>query len=542
LLQALMDHLPDYIYFKDLDSRFIRINRALAGHLGLRDPEEAVGKSDANFFPLSQSRQKLVDERRMLATGEAILGLVEKSDTVVGQKWVSSTKVPTYGSDGKMTGLVGISRDITASKQAEDELQRKGALLEAQINCSLDGILVVDEQGRRILQNRRLTDLFGVPPEIVDDPDDEKLLTWVAAMARNPEEFLERVRALYAHPDQVSSDEIELKTGSILDRYSAPVIGKNGQYYGRVWAFRDITARKRAEVQRQMMEVQLRQSQKLESIGQLAAGIAHEINTPTQYVGDNTHFVKDSFAAIARLLDSHVALLKAVKSGAVTPDLIARTEKIIAGSDLDYLRQEVPKALNETLEGVERVTKIVRAMKDFSHPGGKEKAAADLNKAIESTVTVARNEWKYLADLKLELDPQLPLVPCFLGEINQAVLNLIVNASHAIADVVNKNPGSKGVITVQTRRDGDSVELRVSDSGTGIPEAVRSKIFEPFFTTKAVGKGTGQGLAMVYATVVTRHGGTVNFETETGRGTTFIIRLPLRIRSEGDDSRSELGN
>ena len=170
-------------------------------------------------------------------------------------------------------------------------------------------------------------------------------------------------------------------------------------------------------------------------------------------------------------------------------------------------------------------------MKEFSHPGGKEKSLADLNKAIESTSTVARNEWKYVADLKLELEPELPLVPCFLGEFNQCVLNLIVNASHAIGDVVKKHPGTKGLITVQTRRDGDHVEVRVTDTGTGIPESVRPKIFEPFFTTKDVGKGTGQGLAMVYGCMVNRHGGAVTFETETGQGTAFILRLPLKPRA-----------
>jgi signal transduction histidine kinase len=166
-------------------------------------------------------------------------------------------------------------------------------------------------------------------------------------------------------------------------------------------------------------------------------------------------------------------------------------------------------------------------MKEFSHPGGKDKAPADLNRAIESTITVANNEWKYVADVKLELAPDLPPVPCFVGEFNQCILNLVVNAAHAIGDVVKQQPGTKGLITVQTRSLGDYVEVRVADTGPGIPEALRSKIFEPFFTTKDVGKGTGQGLSIVYGSIVRRHGGTVTFETETGRGTTFIIQLPL---------------
>ncbi len=230
-------------------------------------------------------------------------------------------------------------------------------------------------------------------------------------------------------------------------------------------------------------------------------------------------------------MDSHEALLTAAKTGAITPELLARSSEILAASDLDYLRGQIPQALNETLEGVERVSNIVRAMKEFSHPGGREKTPADLNKAIESTVTVTRNEWKYVAEVKLDLDASLPYVACFLGEFNQAVLNLIINASHAIGDVVKQTPGAKGLITVSTRRTGDHVEVRVADTGSGIAEAVRPKIFEPFFTTKDVGKGTGQGLAMVYGTIVNRHGGAITFETEVGRGTTFIIRLPVKPKA-----------
>ena len=283
---------------------------------------------------------------------------------------------------------------------------------------------------------------------------------------------------------------------------------------------RDITERKR-------MELHLSQSQKLETVGQLAAGIAHEINTPMQYVGDNTRFVEESFTTIVQVLKSHEELLAAAQQNGVTPELLARNEKILAAGDVDYLCEQIPSALKQTLEGVERVTKIVRAMKEFSHPGGAEKAVADLNRAIESTVTVAHSEWKYVADLKLELEPELPHVPCFLGEFNQCILNLVVNASHAIGDVVKKNPGTKGTITVQTRRDADHVVVRVTDTGTGIPDHVRPKIFEPFFTTKDVGKGTGQGLSIVYGSIVKRHGGTATFETEIGQGTTFIIRLPI---------------
>lgn len=280
--------------------------------------------------------------------------------------------------------------------------------------------------------------------------------------------------------------------------------------------------------EQQMMETQLRQAQKLEAIGQLAAGIAHEINTPTQYVGDNTQFFQDAFRDIANAFKAYAELLQAAKQQSVTPELLARVEKKVSGSDLEYLFEQIPAAIRETLEGVDRVRQIVRAMKEFSHPGGKEKAPADLNKAIETTVTVARNEWKYVAEMVLNLAPGLPQVPCFIGEFNQAILNLVVNAAHAVGDVIKHTPGVLGKITITTRRDGAYVEVRVSDTGTGIPEANRARIFEPFFTTKELGKGTGQGLAIVYANIVKKQGGTVGFETETGKGTTFIIRLPIQ--------------
>jgi two-component system NtrC family sensor kinase len=292
----------------------------------------------------------------------------------------------------------------------------------------------------------------------------------------------------------------------------------------------EIAEHKKAERERQVLEVQLRQSQKLEAVGQLASGVAHEINTPIQYVADNTIFVRDSFQSIHQILDSHTELLKHVKNNSVTPELTSRAGELLKTADIEYLSEQIPAAIKETLEGVDRVTKIVSAMKEFSHPGSKDKAVADLNHAIETTATVARNEWKYVAEMKLDLDPNLPPVPCFIGEFNQSILNLVVNAAHAVGDVVRQNPETKGLIAIQTRRDGDFVEVRVTDSGTGIPEAVRSHIFEPFFTTKGVGKGTGQGLSIVYGTIVKRHGGAVSFETEVGRGTTFILRLPINAR------------
>jgi signal transduction histidine kinase len=294
---------------------------------------------------------------------------------------------------------------------------------------------------------------------------------------------------------------------------------------GRVWfsAFlRDLTEKKAREAEHARLEARMAESQKLESIGQLAAGIAHEINTPAQFVSDNTRFLQDSFGALSRLFECCCNLDCA--------DTAASLENVRAAAleaDLDFLLQEIPRALSESLSGLERVTSIVKAMKEFSHPGSSNRSKIDLNQALQSTATVARNEWKYVANLEFELDPALPLVSCYPGELNQAVLNMIVNSAHAIADVIAKAPGTLGTIRIGTRRVGERVQITIADTGGGIPEAIRHRIFDPFFTTKQVGKGTGQGLSIARSVVVDKHGGTIDVQSEVGVGTTFVIELAI---------------
>ena len=310
------------------------------------------------------------------------------------------------------------------------------------------------------------------------------------------------------------------KDGQYLDFESNGVV-LPGEPPRALLVARDITERRAAELERQQMEVQLRHSQKLEAIGQLAAGIAHEINTPTQYIGDNAIFLRDAFKDLLAFL----ALVQdGVNRGLLPEDWKERVEAL----DLDYIEAEIPRAIQQSLEGVGRVSKIVSAMKDFSHPGGASRERVDLNRAIESTITVSRNAWKYVATLETDLAPQLPPVPCFPGEFNQVILNLLVNAAHAIEEAnTSRPPGDLGSIRVSTRQVGDMVEIRVSDTGTGIPEEIRSRIFDPFFTTKPVGKGTGQGLSIARAVIVDKHQGKLDLQSELGRGTTFVIQLPL---------------
>ena len=278
--------------------------------------------------------------------------------------------------------------------------------------------------------------------------------------------------------------------------------------------------------ERNRLEIQLRHSQKLESVGRLAAGIAHEINTPIQFVGDNVSFLHTAFGDLLQLLQVYRNSCEKATAALLTPADLPACAQAEEAADLDYLRENVPRSITATLDGARRVAHIVQAMKSFAHPDRGEKTPADLNAALRSTLTVATNELKYVAEVKTELQP-LPPVPCFLSDLNQVFLNLLVNAAHAISDVV-ASTSTRGRIRVKTQMADNQVLISISDTGTGIPEPIRDRIFDPFFTTKGVGKGTGQGLALARSVVVEKHGGSLSFETEVGKGTTFFVRLPLQ--------------
>jgi two-component system NtrC family sensor kinase len=276
---------------------------------------------------------------------------------------------------------------------------------------------------------------------------------------------------------------------------------------------------------REKAEIELLHAQKLQAVGQLAAGVAHEINTPIQFVGDNIHFLSTAFANLTNFLVQFQRLEAGCESTEVAGTQLSAVFSAANQLDINFLQDEIPKAIEQTLEGIERVATIVRAMKDFSHPDCVEKAAIDINKALDTTLTVARNELKYVADVSVDFERDLPMVDGHAGELNQVFLNLLVNAAHAIQDVVGDS-GQRGVITVRTAIDEGSVLISVSDTGSGIPAEIQHRIFDPFFTTKTVGRGTGQGLAIARSVVVEKHGGKIWFTTEAEHGTTFYMRLP----------------
>jgi len=275
---------------------------------------------------------------------------------------------------------------------------------------------------------------------------------------------------------------------------------------------------------RKNLETQLH-TQKLESVGQLASGIAHEINSPAQYTRDNVAFVKESLNDLLAVVQAQGEALRQAGHAPLPADVLQELADLAERADLDFLRDEIPAALEQSLDGIDRISRIVNAMKGFTHPGGDDPETCDLNKLICDTVTIARNEWKYVAKLDLDLDTAMPMVSCHSGELGQVILNLIVNAAHAIADSRSEGLGH---ILLGSRYDAASsrVEIRICDDGPGVPEALRSRIFDPFFTTKAVGKGTGQGLAIASSVIKDKHKGTLTLDETVTQGASFVISIP----------------
>jgi signal transduction histidine kinase/DNA-binding NarL/FixJ family response regulator len=295
--------------------------------------------------------------------------------------------------------------------------------------------------------------------------------------------------------------------------------------------------------EQRLRESQALQTQKLEAVGQLAAGVAHEINTPMQYIGDNLDYLGKALAALEPTIDALTQLSSAGSNAeserAAIMNVRAAAEELKGRKLLDNLME----AITDSRGGVQHVTKIVRAMKEFAHPGQEDKIIVDINKALDSTIAVSTNEWKYIADIETSYDESDPKVTAFAVELNQVFLNILVNAAHAVGEATDEGARGKGKITVSTESLHDSVRIAITDSGTGIPNHVKARIFDPFFTTKEVGKGTGQGLSIAYAVVVQKHGGRLWCESTSGEGTTFYIEIPfstdIRAHVESPEATSD---
>jgi len=515
--QTLIDAIPSPIFYKNRAGEFKGCNTAFEILVGKK--REAInGKTAFKIIPkLMADIPQQTDQHLLKNPGKITYEYdVTYPDNSIHNFLLNKATYPD--ADGNVAGVAGVMVDITERKAAEEALRVSREKFRNIVENIGIGVAMIGSDGRVLEMNRQMREWFP-------KADAEKRATCYQL-------FISETRKNHCHGCPTMKT---LATGEVCEAtmgypesadkrsfriISSPILDRNGKIQAAIELVEDIT-------EKLVMERELHQAQKLEAIGQLAAGIAHEINTPIQYVGDNTRFLKESFEDIYPVIKAYEELLSAVKNNRVTTTTIEKVEQTIETADLPYLAEEVPGAIEQSLEGIQRVSKIIRAMRQFSHPGTNRKAFVDINQALENTITVARNEWKYVADLETDFDINIPNVNCLPGEINQVFLNLIINAAQAIGDFTSDGKQGKGKIHISTRKKNKRVFIRIEDSGGGIPETIQHKIFDPFFTTKPVGKGTGQGLSIAHNVITEKHAGTISFETYKDQGTTFIIELPV---------------
>ncbi len=414
-----------------------------------------------------------------------------------------------------------LSLEVQERVRTEAALRASKTRLEGITDSLFEGVLVTDGDGLVVFANASARRLLAA-----DAPLDGQQIDSLFRLSRNGQCLLFRDSPIAAviRGAGVTQDQDALfvtAAGKSLNvAYACAVLEEDDGLYA-ILSFKDIEALKTAQRE-------AAQASRLAAVGQLAAGIAHEINTPAQYVGNNLGFFATSFNDTLPFIAAARELADAAQAIDSLAPLCHRLNEAAAAADLDYLLEEIPEAIRQSQEGIAQVSRIVLSMKEFSHPGSRSKTATNLNRSIETTLTVCRNEWKHIATVDLDLDPSLPAVDCFASEINQVILNLVINAAHAIEASGKPLPG---LIRISSRSVDGGIEIRVADSGTGVPMAIRERIFDPFFTTKEPGKGTGQGLSISHGVIVNRHHGRIDVSGDEGAGAEFRIWLPLNESS-----------
>lgn len=542
-LLDIIEFLPDATFVVNRDKEIIAWNKAMEKMTGV-PKERVLGQGDYLYAMPFFGRKTPVLIDNLISDVELDYEyeyLERKGNTVFTEvfaprlreghgAYLWGTASLLINSKGDLVGAIQSIRDITERKAAEEAQAAEKERLAVTLSSIGDGVISTDTSQRILLMNKAAEEITGwTIAEAEGRFLNEILFLQEQAGGSFSTGALEGASGWENPPDHRI---LEARDGvrKIITENKSQIMDPNGRLLGYVLVLRDITEQNK-------LEARLAFSQKMEAIGQLAAGIAHEINTPLQYVGDNTVFLQNAFRDLcpAALLCQQIAGGENGNYG--LQELIERAREIDNTLDIGYLVDEIPEAIAQSLDGLSRVSQIVLAMKDFSHPGKNEKTYADLNQAIQGTVVISRNEWKYIADMETELLPDLPLVNCVVDEINQVILNMIVNSSHAIADKSLLSPGGKGIIGIKTSCSGGEVHILISDTGAGIPAAILDKIYDPFFTTKEVGRGTGQGLALAHDIIVNKHNGRLHVESHTGVGTTFTISLPINGKGGLEDEK-----
>ena len=456
-------------------------------------------------------------------------------------KWIKSHSRSEKLANGTVL-YHGFILDITQRKQAEKALLRSNTMLEAQQEAAIDGILVVDEFRESISYNQRFIDLWHIPQSVIETGKHEAIFASMLDKQENPEEFVSTLEYLFEHPDKSCRNEIYLKDGKTLERYIASVLSLAGDNYGKIFYFRDITERKQAEaklrqqtqelenalLQLQHTQVQLIQSEKMSSLGQLVAGIAHEINNPVNFIDANLTYTQGYLNDLLKLIEIY-------QKGC--PDN-SEAEEFIEEIEFDYLQQDLPNLINSMKTGAKRIADIVLSLRTFSRLDEAEYKTIDIHESIESTLMILQNSLEAkperVAIVVTKDFEDLPLVECFAGKLNQVFLNILNNAIDALEEAIENQQFSQKEypqIRISTRLiQQDTVQISIIDNGYGIPEDNIKKLFDPFFTTKPVGKGTGLGLSMSYQIIVDRHQGQLNCISTLGEGTEFQIQIPCSCK------------
>ncbi len=526
-LLDIAESASDWFWETDKDDRLTMVSQRFYDVTG-RTPDQVIGMTRLEYSLPARDQEEAsrwVAYARQCAQHLPFRNLDYRVRTGGGDEiHVRSSGRPYFDADGEFLGYRGASSNVSALIKAREELVASRNYLLGLTSNLFEGVLLVALDGEILFANPSAHRLLEVPEGTLKGQHIDSVMQVIVKgvdtrFIKGPVHRALAVRDTLV--DENGQFRLLPSGKKISVAYACAATSEEMGAPSVVASFRSIEALKHAQQE-------ALQASRLASVGQLAAGIAHEINTPIQYIGDNIRFFDKSFAALKEMLTS---INEVVSKDGVPPDVQQSVADAVEDADADYLMEELPDAARQSLDGVEHVTKIVRSMKEFSHPGGgASKVVTDINRAIESTLTVATNEWKHNAVIEKDLDPDLPHILCLPAEINQVLLNILVNAAHAL-----EGRPEKGTIRISTRRAGEEIEIRIADNGPGVPQEIREHIFDPFFTTKAVGKGTGQGLAISMDVVVNKHSGRLVVDDAPGGGAVFVIRLPITAEtSQGE--------
>jgi two-component system NtrC family sensor kinase len=533
-IQALVDSVNDIVFTLDQDMRH-------TGVYGLWLKEERVspaailGRTACEILGSEQAAVHEDATRRALAGEQVVYEWAAEAKH--GRRFYQTSLAPIRGDDGSVTGVVGIGRDVTDRRREQEELARLldwSRTVKEELRAILDSlpefVALVDFVGCVVSGNCKL-EAWGLrgPGEILGLGLHDLLHPDCSGDSCYLTEALRRAWDATIEGREVAAEAEDSHLRRFVRVTFRPVVRSDARQAipAMLVVVEDLSLARRTQLDRDRMDAQLRSAQKLEALAQLAGGMAHEINAPAQLIGDSLRFLREGVVEMAEALRKVQGALTLAAEGELDVAAAHALTEELRTSDLATLIREMPAAATHSIEGVERVTAIVRAMKEFSEAGPDQRVPMDIRRAVRNAIVVTRHRWESVAEVTTEFDPALPDVPCDPADLHQVLFHLLVNAADAVAEARRADPGRPGWIRVIVRRNEDQAVLSVADNGPGIREEHRSRLFEPFFTTKPIGEGTGPGLPYCHTIVVKKHHGRIDLETEIGVGSTFIVRLPL---------------